>query len=161
MSGDYNPVLQQSGSRTGSGENESSQVYSEPTEDPYSYLESAHLALGSEEDFYLAAGDMSMIEGSVADTDYLDNFNKRASSIIDIDKYKIRNQVLANNKMSAAKPLAAEPGQERQKVDENQVGKDPEQNRLLMSFTDVGGPSSDNSLPPQNTNLLENVKCAL
>lgn len=118
------------------------------------------MALGQEEDFYLATGDISMMEGSVADTDYLDNITKRASSVIDIDKYKIRNQMLASSKMSAAKPLAAEPGREREKVNENQVGKDPEHDRLLMSFTDVGVPSSDGSFPPHENNILENVKHA-
>lgn len=55
-------------------------MYGEMTEDPFSYMESARLTCGSKEDFYLTTGDISMIEGSVVDTDYLDIFPQRTSS---------------------------------------------------------------------------------
>lgn len=91
-------MSQHSYSRTGSGENESSKMYSEMTEDPYSYMESAQLTSGPKEDFYLPTGDISMIEGSVVDTDYLDYFPEHTSSSRGIRKCMIRNQMLASHK---------------------------------------------------------------
>lgn len=83
----------------------SSHIYSEPaTEDPNAYLDPVRIRLDPDEEMYWHAGDISMIEGSVADTDYLDDFGRRnpaktvgvtsADSLspgsINIDKYKIR-----------------------------------------------------------------------
>jgi hypothetical protein len=83
----------------------SSHIYSEPTtEDPNAYLDPVRIRLDPDEEMYWQGGDMSIIEGSVADTDYLDDFGRRSSGntaattsadalspgSINIDKYKIR-----------------------------------------------------------------------
>jgi hypothetical protein len=83
----------------------SSHIYSEPTtEDPNAYLDPVRIRLDPDEEMNWHSGDMSIIEGSVADTDYLDDFGRRSSEntaavtstdalspgSINIDKYKIR-----------------------------------------------------------------------
>jgi len=79
--------------------NDDSHIYSEPTtEDPAAYLDPVRIRLDPDEEQYWHGGEMSMIEGSVADTDYLDNFGRRGPGsanpegvrAINVDKYKIR-----------------------------------------------------------------------
>jgi len=79
--------------------NDDSHIYSEPTtEDPSAYLDPVRIRLDPDEELYCPSGEMSVIEGSVADTDYLDNFGRRGQGsadpasvrAINVDKYKIR-----------------------------------------------------------------------
>jgi len=79
--------------------NDDSHIYSEPTtEDPAAYLDPVRIRLDPDEELYCPGGEMSVIEGSVADTDYLDNFGQRGRSsadradvrAINVDKYKIQ-----------------------------------------------------------------------
>jgi len=82
-----------------------SHIYSEPTtEDQSAYLEPVRIRLDPDEETYWHGGDMSMMEGSVADTDYMDDFGRRgpvkmeapaatgpqSPGSINIDNYKIR-----------------------------------------------------------------------
>jgi len=80
--------------------NDDSHIYSEPTtEDPAAYLDPVRIRLDPDEELYCPGGEMSVIEGSVADTDYLDNFGRRgpgsasanpaSARAINVDKYKI------------------------------------------------------------------------
>jgi len=75
--------------------NDDSHIYSEPTtEDPAAYLDPVRIRLDPDEELYWPGGEMSTMEGSVADTDYLDNFGRRVqrsanSGAINVDKYKI------------------------------------------------------------------------
>ena len=80
-----------------------SHIYSEPTEDPGAYLEPVRIRLDPDEEMY--GGDMSLMEGSVADTDYMDDFTRRGGGCpggarapgqasprtLNIDKYKVRD----------------------------------------------------------------------
>lgn len=84
--------------------NDDSHIYSEPTtEDPAAYLDPVRIRLDPDEELYWPGGDASLMEGSVADTDYLDNFGRRCTTTgdspgggsggvkaINVDKYKIR-----------------------------------------------------------------------
>jgi len=73
--------------------NDDSHIYSEPTtEDPAAYLDPVRIRLDPDEELYWPGGEMSTMEGSVADTDYLDNFGRRRQAnlgAINVDKYKI------------------------------------------------------------------------
>lgn len=129
------------------GESDSSHVYSDQTEDPYSYMESGHMALGPEHECYLATGDISMMEGSVADTDYLEDYSKRASSVIDVDKYKIRNQhaAAANGRLPGTLPNVLTTGQDlkngiaRPSIYERRAAAgESDQLKKLMSYTNLG-----------------------
>lgn len=146
--GNYNSNLcnsQSSDTRTVFRESDSSRVYSDQTEDPYPYMESGHMALGPEHECYLATGDISMMEGSVADTDYLDDYSKRASSVIDVDKYKIRNQHAANGRPPGTLPNVLSTGQDlkngiaRLGINERRaVAGEPDQLKQLISYTNLG-----------------------
>jgi hypothetical protein len=75
--------------------NDDSHIYSEPTtEDPAAYLDPVRIRLDPDEELYWPGGEMSVMEGSVADTDYMDDFGRcglaAALGPINIDKYKIR-----------------------------------------------------------------------
>jgi len=76
--------------------NDDSHIYSEATtEDPAAYLDPVRIRLDPDEELQWPGGEMSTMEGSVADTDYLDNFGRRVqrstnSGAINVDKYKIR-----------------------------------------------------------------------
>lgn len=86
--GGYNRIQRNSSGResshltdSGIGCNDDfSHIYSEPTEDPDAYLEPVRIYLDPNDDRYLIGGDISMIEGSVADTDYFDDFGRRCQS---------------------------------------------------------------------------------
>jgi len=73
-----------------------SHIYSEPTtEDPSAYLDPVRIRLDPDEELYWSGGgEMSLMEGSVADTDYMDDFGRRGPASVvgplNIDKYKIR-----------------------------------------------------------------------
>jgi len=107
--GGYNKILRNSSSTTGmrdSAQTDSgivgtdSHIYSEATEDPGAYLEPVRIRLDPDEEMY--GRDMSTMEGSVADTDYMDSFVRHAPrsvlsplpplpqpGAINIDKYKV------------------------------------------------------------------------
>ena len=102
IAGGYNKIQRISSARdsaqlTDSGiavnDNDLSHIYSEPTEDPNAYLDPVRIRLDPDEEFYMAGGTMSIMEGSVADTDYMDDYGRRAmprGGPINVDKYKIR-----------------------------------------------------------------------
>lgn len=95
--GGYNRIQRNSSGRESSHLTDSgiacnddfSHIYSEPTEDPNAYLEPVRMHLDPSEDCYLTGGEISMIEGSVADTDYFDDYGRRYPTGINVDKYKI------------------------------------------------------------------------
>ena len=95
--GRYNQILRNSSGResvavdSGIHCNDDSHIYSEVTEDPNAYLEPTKIRLEPDEDIY--CGDMSIMEGSVADTEYMDNFTQRGNcnnTGINVNKYKLR-----------------------------------------------------------------------
>lgn len=106
--GGYNRIQRNSSGResshltdSGIGCNDDfSHIYSEPTEDPDAYLEPVRIYLDPNDDRYLIGGDISMIEGSVADTDYFDDFGRRCQSGINVDKYKIMPLKGSSNRVS-------------------------------------------------------------
>src|SRR6218665_2980823 len=80
---------------------EFSHIYSEPTEDPNAYLEPVRLHLCARDEYYMTGGDISMIEGSVADTDYLEDYGRHNKpATINVDKYKIMPMTCYNNRLS-------------------------------------------------------------
>lgn len=80
---------------------EFSHIYSEPTEDPNAYLEPVRLHLDPRDEYYMTTGgDISMIEGSVADTDYLEDYGRHKPATINVDKYKIMPMTCYNNRLS-------------------------------------------------------------
>ena len=104
LAGGYNKMQRHSSGRdsgnlTDSGiacGNDDSHIYSEPTtEDPAAYLDPVRIRLDPDEELYWPGGEMSTMEGSIADTEYLDNFGRRRPvsggvKAINVDKYKIR-----------------------------------------------------------------------
>jgi len=129
--------------------NDDDHIYSEPTtEDPAAYLEPTHIRLDPEDELYWPGGEMSTMEGSVADTDYLDNFGRRIprssnSGSINIDKYKI-----CPPPPSFPPPLIptpeGEPIREAESCEKLPPSPSPEQEPSLSSQNDMY--SSDESL---------------
>lgn len=116
--GGYNRIQRNSSGResshltdSGIGCNDDfSHIYSEPTEDPDAYLEPVRIHLDPNDDRYLIGGEISMIEGSVADTDYFDDFGRRCQTGINVDKYKIMPLKGYSNRVSVisdGRPVSA------------------------------------------------------
>lgn len=112
------------------------------------------MALGPEQEWYLATGDISMMEGSVADTDYLEDYSKRTSSVIDVDKYKIRTQQTVNGRLPGTLPNVLSAGQDLkngiagQSIYERRAAAaagGSDQLKQLLAFTNLGANGLDGS----------------
>ncbi|ELU11325.1 hypothetical protein CAPTEDRAFT_226868 [Capitella teleta] len=91
IQGPYNPKhgTQRDSAESGIGsqQDDASAIYSEPTEDPNGYLEPVQLRMTDPMDIY---HEISLMEGSIVDTDYMFNNVPPAVAALDVDKYKIK-----------------------------------------------------------------------
>jgi len=162
--------------------NDDSHIYSEPTtEDPAAYLDPVRIRLDPDEELYCPGGEMSVMEGSVADTDYLDNFGRRLSSnpssvrAINVDKYKIRppppsfppplvpgldSEDASMKEAESCQKLAPSPDREPSLSSENDVYSSDESlvRRKLLALGEGGVPSSLQSSVSTSMNNLN--KCS-
>ena len=194
-SGGYNKIQRHSsgcdsGHLTDSGIaccNDDSHIYSEPTtEDPAAYLDPVRIRLDPDEELYCPGGSMSVMEGSVADTDYLDNFGRRGPAspypagvkAINVDKYKIRppppsfppplvptsaaSEDAAMKEAETCQKLAASPSPDREPsvLLEDDVYSSDESlvRRKLLALGEGGVPSSLQSSASTSMNNLN--KCS-
>lgn len=135
-------------------------VYSEPTEDPSGYLEPVQLRGGGTDDL-LDSGlyhEISLMEGSVVDTDYMFNTPPSAPAL-DIDKYKIKQR-------EGEEPLLPVSDVERELLaDLKCASKDSLHKSPLSSINDLDRTFTSNEslkLSAPNINLLSGhdpVKC--
>lgn len=162
--GGYNRIQRNSSGRESSHLTDSgiacnddfSHIYSEPTEDPNAYLEPVRMHLDPSEDCYLTGGDLSMIEGSVADTDYFDDYGRRYPTGINVDKYKIIKGY--NNRMSVVSDDKPAFESDLSDVDAYTLTVDGRKTRCDLERQLLAIPLNTNRIPIQNTNDSLNRK---